>query len=127
MSDPQTSPASKSNQPGQLYWYVVCLLLIVMIGCLAFLWIKERNQHRACQAVLLDYQQKQGGLVALLKQGISSYAAPVQPDEKKTREATVDGQRRAVVVIESHAGKRLGFAPGDVIVVQPAEAGTKPK
>lgn len=128
MNDSQTPSANDGpRQPGQMYWYVVCLLLIVMIGCLAFLWFTERNQHRACVAVIADYQQKQSGLAELLKQGLSSYVAPLRAEEKTSREAVLDGQRRAVVVIESNAGKRLGFAPGDVIFVQRAEGASRPQ
>jgi hypothetical protein len=73
--------------------------------------------------------EKQKKVADFFDKGLSSYVAPAQADEKSSVEATVEGQRRKVVVIDEAVGARLGFAEGDVIFVKkpPAEPATAPR
>ena len=37
----------RAQPPSQAYWYLVCVLLLVIIGCLAYLWSSEHNSRVA--------------------------------------------------------------------------------
>ena len=127
MSPP--SPRNESSESGQWYWHVVAVLLVVVIGCLAYLWFAEKKQNRFLRDRLAAMTKSENQIVDILNKGFSSLVAPAQADEKSSREATVDGQPRKVVVIDETVGARLGFAQGDVIFVkkQPPGPATAPR
>ena len=115
-----------------MYWYIVAMLMLVVIGSLAYLWFAERNALVACQR---DYQAEVDRLAKanksmfdVLNMGTTGGAAPAQAEEKSAMEATVDGRWRGVIVIDEPVGRRLGFAGGDVIFVKrsPTTAATGP-
>jgi hypothetical protein len=132
MENPQPPPQRETAQVGQGYLYIVAVLLLTVIGSLAYLWFAERNARVACQRQMGDQVARLAtankSMMDFLNAGMAGYTTPAQKEEKSATEATVDGQRRGVIAIDESVGRRLGFSGGDVIFVKkaPTTAATGP-
>jgi hypothetical protein len=132
MENPQPPPQSETPQVGQGYLYIVAVLLLTVIGSLAYLWFAERNARVACQRQMGDQVTRLAtankSMMDFLNAGMAGYTTPAQKEEKSAMDATVDGQRRGVIAIDESVGRRLGFSGGDVIFVKkaPRTAATGP-
>jgi hypothetical protein len=132
MENSQPQPQNETAQVGQGYLYIVAVLLLTVIGSLAYLWFAERNARVACQRQMGDQVARLAtvnkSMMDFLNAGMAGYTTPAQKEEKSAMEATVDGRRRGVVAIDESVGRRLGFAGGDVIFVKkaPTTAATGP-
>jgi hypothetical protein len=132
MENSQPPPQNEAPQVGQGYLYIVAVLLLTVIGSLAYLWFAERNARVSCQVQMGDQVARLAkanrSMMDIFSKGESQYVAPAQTEEKSAMEATVDGRRRNVIAIDETVGRRLGFAGGDVILVKkvPTTAATAP-
>ncbi len=97
----------------------VAALLIVIIATLAMLWTRERRDRLTAEKDLAVMYKREAGIQQILsKMPLNATAAqPVQREDLPTQEVTVGGQQRTAFVLGPSAGERLGFKPGDVIVV----------
>lgn len=128
MENPQLPPQNEISQVGQGYLYIVAVLLLTVIGSLAYLWFAERNARVACQTQMRDQVARLSNanksMMDFLNTGMAGSTTPAQKEEKSAMEATVDGRRRGAITIEESVGRRLGFAGGDVIFVKKSPATT---
>ena len=109
----------RAQPPSQAYWYLVCVLLLVIIGCLAYLWSSEHNSRVAAQndlKALSDRDRQQNEAVQAFLSRINGAVAPLQADERSSHTVTIEGRSRQAVVISDDTARRLGFAPGEVIL-----------
>ena len=128
MENPQPPPQNERPQVGQGYLYVVAVLLLTVIGSLAYLWFAERNARVFWQAEAARLLGFNKAMVDFLSQQMTSYVAPAQAEEKSATEAAVHGRRRSAISIDESVGRRLGFTGGDVIFVKkgPTTSATQP-
>jgi hypothetical protein len=123
---PTQAPADSTAQGGQfsVLIYGLCGLIIVL---LAGLWIAERGQRTRAEArvrnidIAIAQQQKKmqsfGRLIATQAAG-----AKIMRNSLPTKQATLDGETRTVLLLDAEAAYKAGLQPGDVIVVkEPAE------
>lgn len=124
-----TSPATGAAGDAR-FVLAVGVLLVVIIGMLAFLWMRERRTRIGLEndlaEVRKDSMQRMTAMQAL--QGLMAQTASPgagggvelfswQRDRVGDVKALVEGQPCAGVRITRQAGERLGFRPGDVICV----------
>ncbi|MCE5326118.1 MAG: hypothetical protein LLG01_06850 [Planctomycetaceae bacterium] len=103
-------------------------LLVLIIVLLGVLWYRERQgrlaaERRAAAMAALGAGGGQAGAVnEILAEMLQKQAGAVQPfsraDLERTRELVVDGRPRQALVVSAAAGQRLGFLPGDVVMVE---------
>ncbi len=136
MSETSASPSSAST-PGKtspMFTLVVLGLMLLIIATLAALWNRERTARITAQnnyaALAQEYQKLQQTVGSFLG-APSAMAPPAHRERPVAREdltpqtLTVDGKSRPVFTISPKAGERVGFEPGDVIMIAPA-ASTEP-
>lgn len=128
---PDRLPAdSPANSVSTAYVAIVGGLLIVIIMALAFLWWTERSARRASEAAanarIAAMKAEQAKRMDFMFAG-AKLVAPAAPEESQPRQVNLDGQTRQAKLLDPQAATRLGFAPGDLILVpasttQPATA-----
>jgi len=123
MNDPHQGTSKASAQADTRYFMVVGALLGLIIAALAALWLRERARRvSAEQALALVRQQQQRAqevLGRLMSARVAEAVRPVARDDLPRETVTWNGRQKSVLRIGAAAGKRFGFAPGDVIVVSP--------
>ncbi len=143
MTEPSNTP-EQSTPPNAIvaaagdarFVLAVGLMLVLIIGMLAFLWQRERKTRVGLESDLAqvrkDAQQRMQALQGLMGQAAPSSVGGVEPfswlkdrDAAPAAKAVVDGLPYAAVRITGEAGERLGFRPGDVICVSAAGATDK--
>jgi hypothetical protein len=126
--------STKYMQVSGTYLALVGGLLFLIIATLAMLWIRERNraddQRRraeAAETALGDTQNKMqimgqlmGGPGGHLFGGGGEKFQPFQRENVVPRKVPFEGQDRSLFTITSGFGQRIGFNPGDLIIVAPA-------
>jgi len=127
MEDKQTPP---SDWFGRNFSSIVMVLLVCIMFVLAGLWYTERQRrldadkqlHDVSSAKLMVEMELKANQAAVAQLGaLTSQPAPAATkDEQEPRVVTVDGQPRQGKEISAAVGKRLGFKPGDVVLVAPA-------
>ena len=118
------------------YFLVVGLLLVTIIASLAVLWVRERRRRVVAEAQVARLAGQKRQMQGVLEQIVARQAAQPGPairrEDVPSRVGVVDGQRRSIFTIGAAAGERVGFQPGDVIVVgeppatSPASRGANP-
>ena len=120
-------PTDEPSGPDAKYLAVVGGLLIIIIGVLATLWLRERARRTSAENLTarLRVENKLAGQVFL-----SQHIGRVEPlgrSDWTLRQGTFDGRSRQVFVVEAKAGRRIGLRPGDVAVVaEEPEPTTRP-
>ncbi|MFP4053566.1 MAG: hypothetical protein ACLFV7_06865 [Phycisphaerae bacterium] len=126
---PETKPVDESP-PDNRYLAIVGGLLIVIVGVLATLWLRERSRAAVLENEVSRLRRQTEQMKLAGQVFMSQYAGKVDPlgrNEWYLEKRKIDGQLREVFVLKASAGQRLGLAPGDVAVVaSPAEATTRP-
>jgi len=134
MNDERNDPGRPSGAETR-FQVVVAALMVLIIVALAVLWLRERRSRLDAIQQLADMRSRE--LRTLLGAGgppglppLAGDAAaqgglvrPVQRDDHVPEVLIVDGRPRRVYRISSEAGGRIGFFPGDVILVAPDAAG----
>jgi len=131
----ETNPADRPDpaKADGRYFVAVGVLLVIIIAALAALWLMERSRRQEAQQRLADVARAQsfGPMQALMAprpptlHGAGGAVEPIRREDQYTRPVTLDGAKTVGVFISAEAGQRLGFAPGDVVVVARAAA-TRP-
>ena len=125
MIEPMTEPKRDS------YFTMAAVgLLVLIILLLGVLWYRERQGRLAAQRsahVAAAMPMGAPGAAAgpineILAEMLQKQAGAVQPfgraDLVRTQELVAQGQTRQALVISSASGQRLGFLPGDVVIVE---------
>lgn len=122
----QSEPANVISQQPQvavrglsLQTTVIGMLLVMIIATLAYLWFVERRARIDAQALTSKVAQANNLLFNAMERGAPGLVAPVQPEEI-TSEVVLDANKLPAKVISAAAGKRLGFVPGEVVVIDSA-------
>ena len=107
------------------YFLAVGVLLVLIIAALAALWLIERSRRMEAQRELASRPQAmdlRSMLPVLRGQGGAEgqLVAPVRREDQLHRPANLDGKGVTAVLISAEAGSRLGFQPGDVVLVAEA-------
>lgn len=122
----------KSDESGESAgppgWVVVGLLLLIF-GLLTFMWYRERKGRISWQQKAIELsetvtlmQQSAPMMQQMAAQAADRHGGPVRRDDLPTRTVQVDGQPRTAVLISATAGQRMGFLPGDWVIVAEAPA-----
>ncbi len=150
MTDQDVPPRSAADESKQ--YLVIGGLLVLIIALLATLWVRERRSRVSAEATVVQLRQQlqaiqqlsglrtlgqgdealqealrqrmEGGELEPLAPGTEPPAlpAPVQREDLPSETAEFQGRVRTVFRISEAAGRRIGFAPGDVVVVQESPA-----
>ncbi len=124
---PTPSPQSAG---GVKYLATVGVLLVIIIAMLAVLWVRERRGRIAAEVAAARAETALNGLKEILGGVLTATergpARPVQRDDLPSREADLDGRRRTLLELGASAGRRLGFRPGDLILVGEDSPSTQP-
>lgn len=122
-SEGPEAPEGRSK-PELLYFGIVSVLLVLILGALAVLWVRERNAHRRLSDQYLrdrvlweQANQKLGATLQQQAMRLQGRVEPLAPDEAIGGSATIDGRPRGVLTISPAVGRRLGLAPGTVLIV----------
>ena len=119
-----TEPTDVKPASEYRFFVTVALLLVVIIVTLAALWRIERSKRFAAEEQLAQFQQKQLGdiLGKMMTERVPPPPQTVQRDVLPMQNLSIDGQMRAAFLLGAAAGERIGFKPGDVIIVSQAAA-----
>jgi len=126
-----------SNQPTVLradgrYLATIGILLVLIIGLLAALWVRERRRRRRTEGQYASLRAQHDGLRGTLGQllgtGGGRPGPSVRRDDLPTETVTINGRERLALRISAAAGRRFGFRPGDIVLVSepPPPPGTSP-
>jgi len=106
------------------YLLVAGGLLVVIIVALAWLWLAERTQRRRLADQVQQLQLRQR--LAQLIPGMGGPGRQIPPeiarDELPQETVNWNGRARTVLRMAEADAQRLGFQPGDVIVVSEGQA-----
>ena len=107
-------------------------LLVVVMGLLAVLWIRERSQRvrwqneaaqldRELKSKPSDFQRLFPGatLATSMPAGDGAPAGTICREDLQPERVQFQGRLATVFTVSASAGKRIGFRPGDVVVVGP--------
>jgi len=110
------------------YLAAVGALLVLIIVCLAVLWGSESRRRLAAERNLAALKRRSAGIEAMLTR--TMLEGPVEPlvvarEQLPARTVRLDGKEATALMLGAEAGQRMGFFPGDVIVICPSPA-TRP-
>ena len=110
------------------YLVTVGGLLLLIIGVLAALWMRERNRRVAAErdvSQLLEQSDRDRKMMAQMMMGsIGRQIGPeaegraFQRQDHKPVSVTLDGAKRQAYILPASGARRFGFQAGDVIVVE---------
>lgn len=132
MSNEQTKPAAPAATLDYKFVVTVAAMLIIIIATLAMLWRREVSRRMDAEKALagLREQQKQSemkdNLMRMLMQGQQSAPQPIHREELPQETLNVGQVSRTVLHLGAAAARRMGFMPGDVIIVSEAPRATMP-
>ncbi len=110
------------------YQIAVGILMVLIIGSLAALWVMERNRRVKAEKNLAKQRQRSPLQAALQQMAASQIpigrdgaeptaAGLLREDILCVEKVKWEGRARALVRINASAGRRLGFQPGDLVDV----------
>lgn len=101
-------------------------LMLLIIGLLAFLWTRERSRRVTAQRQLAVLHQRHDALNTTLANVLVGRAEDssrkVRREDLPQEQALLNGKKATVMRISATAGERMGFRPGDIIIVSPRPA-----
>ncbi|RPI62150.1 MAG: hypothetical protein EHM48_04555 [Planctomycetaceae bacterium] len=128
-------PADQNDKPRQDVGYLILVaaLVLLIMGTLTFLWVRERGQRQRAEDALRDAQAAlaQADKQAQAMQLINSFNTgntirAVSREDLPSQTINISGKDRHVFTIGRAAGERFGFRGGDVVIIagEPATATT---
>ncbi len=125
---PEAKPAEESS-PDSRYLAIVGGLLIIIIGVLATLWLRERSRAAGLENEVYRLRRRGEQMQLAGQVFLSQYAGKVDPlsrNEWHLEKRRFEGKLHDVFVLKASAADRLGLAPGDVAVgASPTEPTTQ--
>lgn len=118
---PQTKVADDTK-----FFITIAVLLVLIIATLAALWMRERSARRDAQSQLNEFTQaalpdQLNNMLAQMAITRMPSTKPIDRADLQVRTVNLDGQSRQAFTVSPAAGERMGFLPGDVVIVaQPA-------
>ena len=124
---PQEPPPAPKPIVDVKYFAFVGGLLVLIIGLLAVLWMRERTARIACRQELATHVCPSESLDQLLRRAMQERQGPpmaIQPEDYLPPQTIrLNGRPTTALRISVSAGLRLGLRAGHVIIVSPAPAG----
>jgi hypothetical protein len=121
------------------YFATIAGLLVIIIVALSVLWFRERGARLEAEQRVQQMRKGLGGsnLMQLLSrqrpdalagnpENGAARVAPAGSDDWSVRDVKLDGKEQSALVLKESAGRRLGFRPGDVVLVEKGGATTTP-
>ncbi|MBI5723060.1 MAG: hypothetical protein HZA50_03800 [Planctomycetes bacterium] len=137
MTDNQTNQGDGNNGAAApqaagdaKFLIIVGGLLLLIIICLAMLWFVERRKRGAAEqnvAELVQYQQKLQSVMTKMPAMFPQIDLPskaVIRQDLAAEQANLNGKPAPLFRISASAGRRMGFEPGDLILIGPEPAAT---
>lgn len=123
----------ESKRGDSTFLMLVGGLLVAIIALLAVLWQKERMRRAEAEMQLQTLAHQSSQQMNLLAQSVfqgqggpGSAPPAVHREDLPAEMLPFKGKVRTVLTLGASAGERLGFAPGDVIVVAEPVATSRP-
>ncbi len=104
---------------------MVGVLLLTIIVLLAGLWLRTRRRARRAEQLVSDFVRQRDRLGPAIEQAMAEHAKrlSVRREQLLTRPVNLNGREVAALHLPAEQAQRIGFQPGDVIVVdQPTTA-----
>lgn len=115
---PQENPSQTKGSDDAKFFITIAVLLVLIIATLAALWMRERSARRDAQSAMPDQLKS---LLAQLDVAHMPSTASIDRADLQVRTVNLDGESRQAFTITPAVGERMGFLPGDVVIVaQPA-------
>ena len=115
----EAAPAASAQGPGPAFLAAVGILMVLIIACLAYLWMVERNARMTAQTRSARLAIANKSLFDAMSRG-QVLVTPVGPDEYTVGQGVLDGRTQRVLSVDESTGRRVGFAAGDIVVVRKA-------
>ena len=98
---------------------------MLIIACLAILWFSESRRRLAAEGDVDVLKRRSVGMEAMLTRKM--LAVPAEPlavvrEQLPARTVDLDGKATTALMLGAEASERMGFSPGDVIMVCPRPA-----
>jgi len=118
------STEGSSQQPDTRFLVAVGGLLLVVIVLLAGLWLRMRRRAERAESQIAELARQRSQIGAAVQQVMAEHAAglAVEREALEPRRVTLDGRQVTALRLPAGEGERLGFQPGDVILVESAPA-----
>ncbi|HET6427859.1 MAG TPA: AbrB/MazE/SpoVT family DNA-binding domain-containing protein [Phycisphaerae bacterium] len=99
-------------------------LMVLIMALLAGLWLKASRRAAAAEDQLAQLRRRDAASLAEFKELLRSQPLipAVDRDALPTREAVLDGKPVRAFRLPADVAERIGLAPGDVVLVEPAPA-----
>jgi len=129
MTEPNAAP-SPPGAPDGRYLAVVGALLLIILAVLASLWVRESRRRRAAERELARLRSRSDRLHSALGEALAAQfhqQGALRREELPAETVVLDGKPAVALRLGAAAAERLGFRPGDVILVaqtRPAVATT---
>lgn len=133
-TDQRDQASGQTSRPGTRegtrYLGAVGLLLVLIIALISVLWVRERRGRGAAErdrdAALEKYDELERAVGAVISVALKTQVHSVRREELPTRQAKFENRRRSVLELPPGMGRKLGFAPGDLILVTEDTGETQP-
>lgn len=117
-----------ADQADTKYLVIVGCLLMVIIGAMCYLWIRERGKRIAAEEKLATLNSRDTKLQSVLSQLVGGEPTeairpavtnlrPIERADLRPMTGTLNGESVSVFEVSASAGERIGFRAGDVIRV----------
>jgi hypothetical protein len=114
-NQPHDTPDDATRNASPANWLIVGLAMLMLFS-LAGLWVMERGKRTKLQRYV-DKLREQNQLIGEMVLDHAQAASPVDRQSLPAQPVTFDGTNRTALLLSASVGKRLGFQPGDVLIV----------
>jgi len=114
MADTTSEPRNETPKNEAGYLLVVCILLVVISVALAWLWQMQKKRTEEAQRALVE-QQRANPLAQFLSQ--AGQQQPFAKQDAAPETIQFNGRPTPLYKISTQAVRRIGFDPGDLILV----------
>lgn len=122
----QTNPdrTVRSAEVGMKYLGAVGVLLVIVIGLLGLLWVKEHRLRIASESRTAELRNKYSGLESVLGDVLTGGGpgmVPIRrdslPTSLSTRKVDFENRQQTVFEMDASMGRQMGLRPGDLILI----------
>ena len=120
--DPAGDGGQSPAQTSLAYQVTAGVVLLLIMALLAVLWVTERSARITAQVGEASMQQRRESIEAVLRDLMAGQgerpAIAIRRDELPARSCRLDGDERELLLLDARQGRRLGFAGGDLILIE---------